>query len=41
MTADPARYHDLPTPALVVEQATFEANLAAMSAAHPGRGRCS
>jgi D-serine deaminase-like pyridoxal phosphate-dependent protein len=34
--SDPQTIHDLPTPALVVEQSTFDANVAAMSAALPG-----
>jgi D-threonine aldolase len=29
--------HDLPTPALIIERAALDANLATMSAAHPGR----
>jgi D-serine deaminase-like pyridoxal phosphate-dependent protein len=33
---DPQTIHDLPTPALVVERSTFDANVAAMSAALPG-----
>jgi D-threonine aldolase len=36
MTTDPARFDELPTPALVVDRPLFEANLAAMSAARPG-----
>jgi len=33
---DPSTIHDLPTPALVIEQSVFEANLAAMDAVRPG-----
>src|SRR6187399_675668 len=29
--------HDLPTPALIVERAALDHNLATMAAAHPGR----
>ena len=31
------RIHDLPTPALIIDVAPFERNLATMTAAHPGR----
>jgi D-threonine aldolase len=34
---EPELIDDIPTPALVVEQSTFEANLAAMDAVLPGR----
>ena len=33
---DPAGLHDLPTPCLLVERSTFDANVAAMAAARPG-----
>ena len=33
---DPQDIHDLPTPSLLVERSTFDANVAAMSAALPG-----
>ena len=35
-TPDPSTIDDIPTPALVVEQSVFEANLAAMDAVRPG-----
>ena len=35
--ADPRTVADLPTPSLVVDRPTFEANCAAMDAVHPGR----
>lgn len=35
-STDPERVDELPTPALVVDRAVFEANLATMSAARPG-----
>ena len=34
--ADPSTIHDLPTPSLLVERSVFDANVAAMSAVHPG-----
>lgn len=37
LPARPVNAHDLPTPALVVQQSVFEANVARMSAARPGR----
>ncbi|MFK7916974.1 MAG: alanine racemase [Ilumatobacter sp.] len=35
-TSDPSTIDDLPTPALVIERSTFDANLAAMDAVRPG-----
>ena len=37
LPARPVNTRDLPTPALVVRQSVFEANVARMSAARPGR----
>ncbi len=37
LPADPVNVADLPTPALVVRRSVFEANVARMSAARPGR----
>ena len=35
-TPDPTTIDEIPTPALVIEQSVFEANLAAMDAVRPG-----
>jgi D-serine deaminase-like pyridoxal phosphate-dependent protein len=35
---DPTTIEDLPTPSLLVERSVFDANVAAMAAAHPGAG---
>ena len=37
VTAAPATIHDLPTPALVIDEGALASNLAAMAAVLPGR----